>query len=138
MVLSLSGSGSPASLITGLTATKKARTVPASSTGLTGTISTALTASASSVNRPLNVSFCLLLHIFHFFSLCACLFSYLFKEYRDKCVSVSIKVNYANCYAIWFVNRIYAQMNNIIINRYFKVCLFITPSIISSCFNNVL
>lgn len=70
LVLSLSGSGSLASLIIGLTATKTARTAPVSSTGLTGTISTALTASASSVNRPLNVSFCSLLHIFYFLSVC--------------------------------------------------------------------
>lgn len=59
---------------------KTARTVPASSTRLTGMISTALIASASSVNRTLNVSFYLLLHIFCFFSLCACLFSYFLRN----------------------------------------------------------
>lgn len=55
-MLSLSEIGNLASLTTGPTAMKKARTVLASSTMLTGTISTALTASASSVNTPLAVS----------------------------------------------------------------------------------
>lgn len=55
-VLLLSGSGSLASLITGLMVTKKARTVLALSITLSGMISTARTALVSSVNVPLIVS----------------------------------------------------------------------------------
>lgn len=94
MVLLLSASGSLASLIIGLTATKMARTVPASSTGLTGTISTALTASASSVNTALNVSFCLLLHIFYFFLSVHMFISLFFKECRGRCESYSQRTGY--------------------------------------------
>lgn len=55
-MLLLSGSGSLASLITGLMVTRKARTVLALSITLSGMISTALTALVSSVNVPLTVS----------------------------------------------------------------------------------
>lgn len=55
-LLLLSGSGSLASLTTGLMATKRARTVLVLFIMPTGMISTALTASVSSVNVPLSVS----------------------------------------------------------------------------------
>lgn len=69
-MLVLSGSGSPASLITGLMAMKKGKTVLASSMTLSGMTSTALTALVSSVNVLLSVSNFYISDLFTFLEVC--------------------------------------------------------------------
>lgn len=69
-MLVLSGSGSLASLITGLMAMKKGKTVLASSMTLSGMTSTALTALVSSVNVLLSVSNFYISDLFTFLEVC--------------------------------------------------------------------